>query len=152
MYGVGALGYTYVLSAYTSDRMFYRVVYPLMALASTAAVFAVSGMAQLNETVLALSLAALFAVFEYARFYDDFLILGHIAASSVACYQLVYLMAKNVWQITGYLFLFLGVGNGVVVGLIAAMLAASLVVSLLHSRQFDPRRSLHPTSSIELNL
>lgn len=138
---IGALLYLYVLLPFVDTFQFYRFVYPISSIIVGGAVFAISGAFgdDVDQTWLSISLGFLLAFFTYAHQFDDFLNLGYMNKEAVGFYQIVYSWSNNVWQIFGYLFVYLDVLNIAVAAMIGILLISSVIQSLYFSRLFVPK-------------
>merc|ERR1719242_98678 len=138
---IGALLYLYVLLPFVDTLQFYRFVYPISSIMVGAAVFVISGVFRngVDQTWLSVSLGFLLAFFTYAHQFDDFLNLGYMNKEAVGFYQIVYSWSNNVWQIFGYLFVYLDVLNIAVAAMISVLLVSSVVQSLFFSKLFVPK-------------
>ena len=140
---VGAVLYIYVLLPFVDTFHFYRFVYPVSSIFVGGAVFVISGVFTdgIDQTWLSLSLGFLWAFFMYAQQFDDFLNLGFMNKEAVGFYQIVYSWSNNVWQIFGYLFVYLDVMNVAVAVMIGILLISSVIQSLCFSKLFAPKRA-----------
>ena len=145
---IGAVLYIYVLLPFTDSFHFYRYIYPITSVLVGVGIFVISGFDTNidNQTVLSLSLGFILAFFTYAHQYDDFLNLGYINVEAVGFYQIIYAWSNNIWQIFGYLFLYLNVLNVAVATMIAILLISSVVQSLYFSRLFKPKWTNNKTN------
>merc|ERR1712083_676833 len=139
--GIGALLYLYVLLPFVDTFQFYRFVYPISSVFVGAAVFTISGVFTdgVDQTWLSLSLGFMLTFFTFAHQFDDFLNLGYMNKEAVGFYQIVYSWSNNIWQIFGYLFVYLDVLNIAVAAMIGILLISSVVQSLFFSKLFVPK-------------
>jgi len=130
LWGGGAVVYIAVVIPFVSARLFFGLVYPVLAVvAGTAAFGIVQTDSNTYESASASLLAVLLTIFSYSVHYDSYFVLGRIPSSAIGYFQFLYYAANQSWQLLGLLLLYYDAKTVTVMVLNVGLILFSLPVS-----------------------